>query len=463
MKRLLPILLLAIACAAIPAHATTKIYMHQNSSLDSNCNRLASAHQLGRGSGGSTNIITSVTTATASGTNIQLTNTAGANALLWCSQPLSAGVTISGTITCNLWAKESATSVNASLQCFVYLDHAGSLTQICDAQAATELTASIANKSATCTPTSTAFVSGDRIAIKPALENCATSGCPTGTMASGSVTMDYDSGASAADGDAWLQTTETLSFASGVGSADPEIAQITVGAFGTNTLATNLSYAGATTAGSTLGAGVTGQGNTNSLASITDSSNAWTIVTAAHASVNLATPCSSTVAYTDIAYVGNSVSTTTITLTQSATNSSWDAEAWIIEIWNMPTSAPYIDVTGTLSNQSTAGSTVTGAQVTTTGVADMIFSATYNTDIGNSVAYPWGWATPISQGNPGGYLAAAAGTYQPSYAESASNACWCSSTVAFGAPASGGGSTPVFNKRKKLEKLEQISTNPKGE
>jgi len=157
---------------------------------------------------------TSVTATVASGTDIQVTATNGGSVIKWLTKPLASGITISGSATCNLWGLESNTAANASLRCRYFKYSGGSEgSQIYIAQAPGELTASITLKSIVATPTSTAFSAGDRIAIYVYLENCsATSGCPTGTM-SGSgrtVTVDYDAGTAAADGDSWLQITETV-------------------------------------------------------------------------------------------------------------------------------------------------------------------------------------------------------------------------------------------------------------
>lgn len=164
--------------------------------------------------------VTSVTNATASGTDIQLTKTAGGAALAWISEPLAAGFTLSGTVTGNPYGKESATSVNASFRLRLYQYTGGAEgSEIAVCQATAELTASITVKGCTTTPTSTVFATGDRIVAKLFLENCsATSGCPTGTMAAGTVTMDYDGPTDAADGSSWVQLNETVTFTPDGGS-----------------------------------------------------------------------------------------------------------------------------------------------------------------------------------------------------------------------------------------------------
>src|SRR3954469_391098 len=55
---------------------------------------------------------TAITTTTVSGTNIQVTQTAGGQALTWFSDPVPAH-SISGTVTVNIRGLESSTAVNA--------------------------------------------------------------------------------------------------------------------------------------------------------------------------------------------------------------------------------------------------------------------------------------------------------------------------------------------------------------
>lgn len=152
--------------------------------------------------GGSTN---SVTTATASGTNIQCTKTAGGTALAWVSQPFSATATISGDITVNTRAKESGAAVNSKMRCRVYILSAGVETQFGSGDASAELTTSDAAQNFTITPTSQAFAIGDRLVIKFFVTNA-------GTMAAGTVTMTYGGATGAAAGDTYISLTENVTF-----------------------------------------------------------------------------------------------------------------------------------------------------------------------------------------------------------------------------------------------------------
>lgn len=202
MKRLIQ---LVIILWAVNATATTKFYLRDAASD-------VSGYKLADITPGSA-MTTSVTNTAASGTNIQITATAGGSTIKWLTRPLAANVTISGTATCNIWGLESNNQANASLRCRYFKYSGGSEgAQIFIAQASSELTTSATAKSMSATPTSTAFSAGDRIAIYVYLENCsATSGCPTGTMGgSRTVTVDYDAGTGGADGDSWMQITETV-------------------------------------------------------------------------------------------------------------------------------------------------------------------------------------------------------------------------------------------------------------
>lgn len=197
------ILILAL-CA--PSLATTKFRLHNTAAAISGYK----AMDISLGPFGNAAIV-STTTATAGGTDIQLTDTAGGNALSWISEPFSAGFTLSGTVTCNLYGGESATSVNAAYRCRIFKYSGGSEgSAIGTCQMATELSTSTTTaRNWTCTPTSTAFSAGDRLVVKFFLENCATSGCPTGTMGAGTVTSRYEGPTDATSGSSWVQINET--------------------------------------------------------------------------------------------------------------------------------------------------------------------------------------------------------------------------------------------------------------
>jgi hypothetical protein len=158
---------------------------------------------------------TAVTNTTASGTDIQVTKTGGGTALAWITPPLQTAVTISGTVTCNIYGGESATAANTAFRCRLFKYTGGSEgSSFLTANMATELnTTTTTARNWTGTPTSTAFSAGDRIVIKLFLENCATSGCPTGTMGgSQTATVGYDGTTDGSNAASWVQTNENVVF-----------------------------------------------------------------------------------------------------------------------------------------------------------------------------------------------------------------------------------------------------------
>lgn len=136
---------------------------------------------------------------------IELNNNEGYQ---WISPPLSADVTISGTITINLWAFESNMSANVAIN--AHIDRVrpdGTRTTIATSTRTTELAISTsAVNNFTVTPTSTAFLKGDRIRV-------VVFGDDAGTMGGGfSFTLDFAGTTAAAVGDSWVEFTETFTF-----------------------------------------------------------------------------------------------------------------------------------------------------------------------------------------------------------------------------------------------------------
>ena len=129
---------------------------------------------------------------------------------VWLSDALSANVTISGTITFNLWGSESSMSANACFQVKVLrLDNTGAyVSLIANSERGTELATSNAANNWTVTATSTNMVKGDRIAIYVGW-NDATSV----NMGSGfTLTYYWNGTTAAASGDSYVQFNETLTF-----------------------------------------------------------------------------------------------------------------------------------------------------------------------------------------------------------------------------------------------------------
>lgn len=268
--RRLAIIALLLTC---PVWATTKLRLHKYAGGASTFQALS----LSLGAAGQA-VNTSVTNTTASGTSIQATQTGGGTALQWLSEPLSAGFTLSGTVTCNIYAKEQAAGNNAKLECDVYKYSGGSLgSTLCTATMAAELTTSMAANNFTCTPSSTAFSTGDRIGFKIFIVNA-------GTMGAGSpgVTVDYDGATDAADGSTWVQTNETVTFTpeGGSGSFDSDpIVQVASGSYGAGggglVSAYHAKLPNASQAGNCLVLFGQSQNNFTSLSVTDDQSNTW--------------------------------------------------------------------------------------------------------------------------------------------------------------------------------------------
>jgi hypothetical protein len=151
-----------------------------------------------------------------------LTKTAGGTMTLWLSPPLSSGVTISGTITPNLWGLESAAQCNcgARYEVLRWSVAAGGIVSslgISTDDGLTEWGTGAAVRTApTLTPTSTAFAAGDRIVI--VIYNDDGSGVKQGSGRNW--TLDYDAG-TGVDGDTYLSFTETISFSADANNARP--------------------------------------------------------------------------------------------------------------------------------------------------------------------------------------------------------------------------------------------------
>ena len=155
-------------------------------------------------------------------TNYIVTTTAGGAKRFYISAPLSSGVTISGTITPNIYGLESNGTCNCGLRYEVLrwsVARGGIVSSlgISTDDGFTEWTTSATLKtSTTLTPTSTVFVAGDRVAFLFYSDDANTT-----TEGSGrTFTIDYDA-ATGGDGDTYLSFTETLSFASDTNNGRP--------------------------------------------------------------------------------------------------------------------------------------------------------------------------------------------------------------------------------------------------
>lgn len=153
----------------------------------------------------------SSTTSTVAGTTLGVEVIAPITALpcQWISPPIDQDVTISGTITFNIWAAESSMNANVALNCII--ERIGSdgavISTIVKTARVTEVAVTTrAVNNFTASPTSTNMLKGDRIRIR-------IFGDDAGTMASGfSFTCGWNGDTAAADGDTYVTFTETFGF-----------------------------------------------------------------------------------------------------------------------------------------------------------------------------------------------------------------------------------------------------------
>lgn len=154
-----------------------------------------------------TNTVVSTATTVAGLTNgVEVGN--GASFLHWISAPLDRDVTISGTVTLNLWAAENNMSANAAINAVIErVDSQGAIAStIANTARVTELGTSIAVANFTVTPTSTNMLKGDRIRVRVYADDA-------GTMAASfTVSFDFNGPSGGADGDSFVSFTETFDF-----------------------------------------------------------------------------------------------------------------------------------------------------------------------------------------------------------------------------------------------------------
>jgi hypothetical protein len=151
--------------------------------------------------------VNAITTTTVSGTNIQVTTTAGGQALTWFSGPLLAQ-TITGTVDVNIRGRESATTVNAGAGILIERTNSSGVVQstiLSDRTVPgtiTEYTTSDAAKTSTALAiTSTTFSANDRIKVTLKVRN-------VGTMAAGTTTNTYDGPTANASGDSYVSFSD---------------------------------------------------------------------------------------------------------------------------------------------------------------------------------------------------------------------------------------------------------------
>jgi hypothetical protein len=160
---------------------------------------------------GSSAFTTGVVNTVASGTQIQWTRTAGGTVLEWISgRSPAGGWTLSGTVTFNTWALESDMTANCGMRCRLF--------RRTNAGVETEVTGGPFNKGSefgtsantadqwTGSATSIAFAEDDRLVIRFYITNVGTMGGPF------TCTMHYDTSTGNADGDVWVELTQTVAF-----------------------------------------------------------------------------------------------------------------------------------------------------------------------------------------------------------------------------------------------------------
>jgi hypothetical protein len=150
------------------------------------------------------------------------TPNAGTSTRVWISAPLSAGVTISGTITPNLWGKESNVACNCAFRYEVLcwnVSQGGIVSSLgisTDSGVTEWGTTAAVRTTPTLTPTSTTFVAGDRIVI--IIYNDDGNGVTEGSGRTW--TLDFE-GPTGVDGDTYFSFTESISFSADSNNARP--------------------------------------------------------------------------------------------------------------------------------------------------------------------------------------------------------------------------------------------------
>lgn len=137
----------------------------------------------------------------------------GTNADAWLSEPVAADVTISGTVTGNVWANESSMNANAAVNFVVDVVRAtdNSIVEIVRSARTTELgTGGRAAANFTATPGAGVTVNkGDRLRVRWFIDDATTN------MATGfGATIGFGASSAGVDGDTFVTFTETITFTS---------------------------------------------------------------------------------------------------------------------------------------------------------------------------------------------------------------------------------------------------------
>lgn len=151
-------------------------------------------------------LVSSDATATVSGPTSGVQVKKSGVVLAWFSRPLNA-VTISGTVTFNLWGLESATQANCGFDVLIErCDESGNvISTISRSERGTEMGTSASANNWTATPTSTTLAARDRIKVTVFANDAG------GNMGnSRTFTFDYGA-ATGVDGDSYVQFNEAVS------------------------------------------------------------------------------------------------------------------------------------------------------------------------------------------------------------------------------------------------------------
>jgi hypothetical protein len=157
------------------------------------------------GPNASTTVSTAVTDTAGSGSDIDMTLTAGGTVAKWITVPFASDVAIAARQVNNIWAKESNASANAQVQILLkeYTTSAQSAFQT--TAFGTELTTAAALQSwADAIDTATTIDAGNRLIIQPQITNVGTMG------ASQTVTMDYNGSTPGITGDTYIVINELI-------------------------------------------------------------------------------------------------------------------------------------------------------------------------------------------------------------------------------------------------------------
>lgn len=129
---------------------------------------------------------------------------------VWLSPPIDADVTISGTITCNIWASETAMTNNAAMNARIWkVSSEGVITLLGTSTNTVELGTSSSVNVFTITPTSTALNKGDRIFLVLFIDDSAAA---TMAAVANGVSVFASGPTAGASGDSYIEFTETFGY-----------------------------------------------------------------------------------------------------------------------------------------------------------------------------------------------------------------------------------------------------------